>query len=309
MHSSLPPLNALRAFEAAARHLSISKAAEELSVTAGALSHQIKGLEAFLGVQVFERRPRAIALAPAGQMLYPGLRAAFADIREAVASVHRAGSANVLVISTPPGFTGKWLAPRLYKFSNTHPEIEARVSSQRRNANFITDGVDLAIRNLPINHQPDVGLVAEPLIEITYLPVCTPGFLQTYGPFHDPAEIANVPLIHDVTFSDRPNMPQWSSWLAAAGVRDVNLRHGLQFDSPDHALDATVEGAGILLAHSVLAWDDLRSGRLVAPFALTLSPGRAFHLVYPETVAQRANIVAFRSWIGQEVAAAAQNTG
>src|SRR4029077_9870633 len=136
MHTRMPPLNALRAFEAAARHLSLTKAAHELHVTAGALSHQIRGLEELLGVKLFERRVRSIALTIAGKQLYPGLQTGFIHIRDAVAGLSDAGDARVLVISTPPGFTAKWLAPRLYRFSSAFPEIDARISSSPSNANF-----------------------------------------------------------------------------------------------------------------------------------------------------------------------------
>src|SRR6478672_7625968 len=151
MRKPMPPLNALRAFEAAARHLSLTKAAQELHVTAGALSHQIRGLEELLGVNLFERRVRSIALTAAGKQLYPGLQTGFIHIRDAVAGLDATNDARVLVISTPPGFTSKWLAPRLYRFSSAYPEIDARVSSSLSNANFTTDGVDIAVRNLPID--------------------------------------------------------------------------------------------------------------------------------------------------------------
>jgi Transcriptional regulator len=141
MYDQMPPLTALRAFEAAARHLSLTKAALELHVTAGALSHQIRALEEFIGLDLFERRVRSIALTPAGKLLYPGLQTGFTQIREAVSSVRHASGNRVLVISTPPGLTSKWLAPRLYRFAGEHPEIDVRISSSLANANFATDGI------------------------------------------------------------------------------------------------------------------------------------------------------------------------
>src|SRR3974390_37230 len=170
MHISIPPLNALRAFEAAARHLSLTKAAQELHVTPGALSHQIRGLEEFLGLKLFERRVRSIALTPSGKQLYPGLQTGFIHIRDAVAAISNAGDESVLVISTPPGFTAKWLAPRLYRFSSAYPWIDARVSSSMSNANFATDGVDVAVRHLSIDASADAELVVEKLIELSSLP-------------------------------------------------------------------------------------------------------------------------------------------
>src|SRR5262249_49168466 len=152
---AIPPLNALRAFEAAARHLSVSKAAQELRVTASALSHQIGGLEELLGLKLFERRVGAIALTPAGALLYPGLRTGFMHIPHALPRLRSASQERVLVISTPPGLTSTWLAPRLYRFATACPEIDVRISSSVANANFTTDGVDIAIRNLPTDRPDD----------------------------------------------------------------------------------------------------------------------------------------------------------
>src|SRR5258708_132030 len=181
MHRSMAPLTALRAFEAAARHLSLTKAATELHVTAGALSHQIRGLEELLGLKLFERRVRSIALTPAGKLLYPGLQTGFAHIQEAMAGLAALGDQPLLVISTPPGFTAKWLAPRLYRFASAHPEIDVRVSSSFGYANFTTDGVDVAVRNLAIEGAADPALVVEKLMELSLVPVCSPGLIASYG--------------------------------------------------------------------------------------------------------------------------------
>jgi LysR family glycine cleavage system transcriptional activator len=302
MYDQMPPLTALRAFEAAARHLSLTKAAFELHVTAGALSHQIRALEEFIGLDLFERRVRSIALTPAGKLLYPGLQTGFTQIREAVSSVRHASGNRVLVVSTPPGLTSKWLAPRLYRFAGEHPEIDVRISSSLANANFAVDGFDLAVRNLPIDPQSDPTLVTEKLVELSFVPVCSPRLIETHGPFERPEALARVPLIHDDTLAHRANVPTWADWFAAAGVDGVDVSHGLRFNSSDHALDATGEGAGVLLAHDLLAYDDLRTGRLVIPIALTLPSGRAYHLVRPKRQRESAQAQAFRHWIKQEVA-------
>ena len=160
MHG-LPPLNGLRAFEAAARHLSLTKAAAELNVSPGAISHQIRGLEALLGVQLFERRVRAIVLTAAGKLLYPGVQTGFVHLREAVAGLKQSDTARVLVVSTPPGLTAKWLAPRLYRFANAHPEIDTRISSSLNNANFTTDGVHVAISHMAEHPATDPTLEME----------------------------------------------------------------------------------------------------------------------------------------------------
>src|ERR1700729_1819765 len=309
MHRAPPPLNALRAFEASARHLSLTKAAVELNVTPGALSHQIRGLEDHLGVKLFDRGVRSIALTLAGKALYPGLQAAFLHIRDALASLNRLGDPRVLVISTPPGFTSKWLAPRLYRFSIAYPEIDVRVSSSINNANFTTDRVDPPLPNLPVDAAHDEALEVEKLLDQSLIPVCSPAFVEKYGPFTSPDMLRGVPLIHDDSFSSRALMPNWADWFAAAGVRDADVSRGLRFNSADHALDATVQGAGVLLAHDALAYDDLRTGRLVAPFDLTLPSGRCYCFVCAKKRRESANVQAFRAWLKEEAAAVAARQG
>ena len=195
----LPPLNSLRAFEAAARHLSLTKAAAELNVSPGAISHQIRGLEALLGVQLFERRVRAIALTAAAKLLYPGMQTGFLHLREAVEGLKQSGAARVLVVSTPPGLTAKWLAPRLYRFANAHPEVDTRISSSLDNANFTTDGVHVAIRHMAEHPAPDPALNMEKLVTLSLVPVCSRSFLKRHGPLNTAEHLARVPLIHDET--------------------------------------------------------------------------------------------------------------
>ncbi len=303
MHSALPSLNALRAFEAAARHLSLTRAALELNVTPGALSHQIRGLEDHLGLKLFDRGVRSIALTAAGRALEPGLQAAFLHIREALASLDRLGDARVLVVSASPGFTSKWLAPRLYRFSMAYPEIDVRVSSSIKNANFTTDGVDLALRNLPANAAKEEALEVEKLIDLSLVPVCSPAFIEKHGPLTSPDTLKGLPLIHDESLSGRVAMPTWADWFAAAGVKGVDVSRGLRFNSSDHALDATVEGAGVLLALDALAYDDLRTGRLVMPFALTLPSRRCYAFVCRQERSEATKVRAFRAWLREEIVA------
>jgi LysR family transcriptional regulator, glycine cleavage system transcriptional activator len=303
MHTPMPPLNALRAFEAAARHLSLTRAAEELHVTAGALSHQIRGLEELLGVKLFERRVRAIALTAAGKLLYPGLQTGFARIREAIEGLDRAGGDRVLVISAPPGLTAKWLVPRLYRFTSANPDIDVRSSSSTAYADFAADGVDVAVRNLPVGAKPDPALVTEKLVELSVVPVCSPRLLATHGPVAGPEGLRRLPLIHDDTLAHLPEYPTWATWFAAAGLEDVDVSRGLRFNTTDHALDAAGEGAGVLLAHDLPSYDDLRTGRLVIPVAIPLSTGRAYHFVCPKNRSDRPHVQAFRDWLKRELAA------
>jgi LysR family transcriptional regulator, glycine cleavage system transcriptional activator len=301
MHKPMPPLNALHAFEAAARHLSLTKAAQELHVTAGALSHQIRGLEELLGVKLFERHVRSIALTPAGKLLFPGLQTGFVHIRDAVSGLRNASQERVLVISTSPGFTSKWLASRLYRFTSVYPEVDVRVSSSMSNANFTTDGVDVAIRNLPSNAAANSALVIEKLIELSLVPVCSPRLIETHGPLERPEALKRAPLIHDDTLAAETT--NWADWFKAAGLGSVDVSRGLRFNSADHALDAAGEGAGVLLARDVLAYDDLRTGRLVIPIEFALRSGRAYYFVCPKSREEHPHVQAFRSWIKQEVAA------
>lgn len=302
MHNAMPPLTALRAFEAAARHLSLTKAADELHVTAGALSHQIRGLEELLGVQLFERRVRSIALTPAGKLLYPGLQTGFTHIRDAVAGLGKLGNDRVLVISTPPGLTSKWLAPRLYRFANANPNIDARISSSLTNSNFTTDGVDVAVRNLSLTPARDPALVIERLVDLAFIPVCSPEFLAKHGPLDSPEALAHAPLIHDDTLVGRANIATWEDWFKAAGVK-ADVSRGLRFNSADHALDAAGEGAGMLLTHDLLAYDDLRTGRLVIPVRLPIRSERGYYFVCPTNRQENPHVQAFRTWINQEIAA------
>lgn len=300
MHKPLPPLNALRAFEAAARHSSLTKAAAELHVTTGALSHQIRGLEELLGLKLFNRGVRSISLTAEGKALYPGLKQGFGQIREAVDAVRDRNDYCVLVISTPPGFTAKWLAPRLYKLSLAHPDIDVRISSSMRLVEFATDGVDLAVRSRPTDAPDDPAVSLDKLIDLAYVPVCSPRLIETMGPFVRAADLRGVPLIHD---ESQGGTQGWGAWFRAAGVDNASIERGIRFDSADHALDAVVEGAGVLLAHDVLAYDDLRTGRLVVPVPLSLPSGRAYYVASPKAQRTRPNVEAFRTWIKAEIMA------
>ena len=300
---AMPPLSALRAFEAAARHLSLTKAAAELNVSPGAVSHQIRGLEALLGVALFERRVRAIVLTASGKLLYPGLQTGFVHIREAVSALRQSDNARVLVVSTPPGLTAKWLAARLYRFAGAHPEIDTRISSSLDNANFTTDGVDLAIRNMPDDPPPDPALDMEKLVSLSLVPVCSPKLIEMSGPLNTAELLAQAPLIHDDTLVPRARGPTWTDWFAAAGLDHVEIARSLSFNSADHALDAAGEGAGVLLVTDILAYDLVHSGRLVIPVRLVLRSSRAYFLVRPKRTRERPPVRAFIDWLKQEFAA------
>lgn len=301
MPHALPPLNALRAFEAVARHGSFARAAEELHVTAGALSHQVRGLEGLLGATLFERQARGVSMTDAGRALYPSLLTAFALIRDAVGALRGPARPGVLVVGTPPGFTSKWLAPRLYRFAQAHPDIELRIASSTAYASFLGDGVDLAVRNIPAAQADDASLEHEKLVDDPLVVVGSPAVAARVAKAR--GDLRRLPLIHDDQLAGRPGVPTWADWFRAAGVAPVDLRRGLRFSSAEHAIEAAVQGAGLLLAHAVLAHDELASGRLVAPFDVALPTGRAYYLVRPKSARPRPELAAFRRWVKREVAA------
>src|ERR1051325_8660536 len=293
----LLPLNALRAFEAIARHMSFARAAEELHVTPAALSHQIRGLEQQLGFPLFTRRTRAIELTEAGRTLYPGLHAGFESVRGAVARLDRARDANILVISATVGFTSKWLMPRLWRFLHAHPQIDARVAATMKLADFATDGVDVAIRMSTGDH-PD--LYVEKLSDDSMLPVCSPRLVEQG--LRTVADLPRFPLIHhDIPMSMRAP-PRWADWVAAAGAAGVDATRGLRVHVADHALDAAVAGAGVSLSFKLIASDDVHAGRLVSPFGPELPLSVGYYFVCPKGHEARPNVRAFHDWLYAEMA-------
>jgi len=295
MRRPMPPLNALKAFEATARHLSFSKAAAELHVTPAALSHQIRGLEDLLGLKLFFRRARSIELTDAARLIYPGIQTGFASLRQAVERLEPSQLERVLVVSATPGLTAKWLAPRLYRFLGQHPDIDTRVSAGSAYVNFVADGVDVGIR-LSSGVHPD--LYVEKLCDEWLLPLCSPKLLDNSHPLRTPKDLVHFTLIQ----VDLPGVvPTWSDWFKLAGVDGVESARGLRLNVADHALDAASEGAGVVLAYKVVASRDIGLGRLVIPFGPEIAlPGRSYFFVCPKGHEKRAPVKAFRDWIFAE---------
>ena len=292
----LLPLNALRAFEAIARHMSFARAAEELHVTPAALSHQIRGLEEQLGLPLFTRRTRSIELTEAGRTLYPGLHAGFESVRGAVARLDREREGNILVISATVGLTAKWLMPRLWRFLHANPEIDARVAASMKLADFAAEGVDVAIRMSNGKH-PDLHV--EKLFDDAMLPVCAPRLVEQG--LRTPADLARFPLIHhDITTSMRAP-PQWADWLAMVGMHEIDASRGMRVNVADHALDAAVAGAGVSLSFKLIASDDVHSGRLVSPFGPELPLAIGYHFVCPKGHETKPKVRAFRDWLFAEM--------
>ncbi len=302
----LPPLNALRAFEAASRHMSFQKAAGELHVTPAALSYQIRQLEEHLGRKLFKRLNRAVELTPDGTLLSGGVRDGFERLNQAVTALNQRRSGNVLVISAGPAFTAKWLTPRLYRFIAAYPDIDARIAASIRLADLQRDDVDVVVR---YGRGTYPGCVSTKLLDEYVTPLCAPSLLDGRNPLHEPADLVHHTLIHDETHVGVFDLPDWRRWLAEAGVTNVDAsRSGLHFNVADHAIDAAVAGAGVVLGRMVLADADIKAGRLVQPFPLKLKADYAFYVVSLELRAEEPAIKAFRDWVFAEAEGDAAET-
>ena len=292
--SRLPPLNSLRAFVVAAKHMSFSKAAGELHVTPAAVSQQIKQLEDQLGCELFRRSNRNLTLTDEGQACLPGLTDAFERIVQALEQIDAAGQAGPLTVSVAPSFAAKWLVPRLDNFRDVHPQIDVRISASMHLVDFDVEDVDCAIRY----GAGDYGeLFAEKILEETVFPVCSPALAQTNGGLKKPRDLVRFTLIHDDSPDQDPSCPDWRMWLKAAGVSGVEAGRGLRFNQSSLVLEAAAAGHGVALAKGTLAAEDLRTGRLVRPFNVTQPLDFAYYLVCPRRKTSLAKVVAFLRWL------------
>ena len=297
MSGPLPPLNALRAFEAAARHLSFKKAAEELHVTPAAVGHQVKALEDFLGVQLFRRLNRAVMLTDAGQACLPELREGFGKLASAVERLRARDGRGLLIASVAPTFAIKWLVPRLDRFQAAHPEITVRIVTTMAVVDLVRDGIDVAIR-----FGPDVerGLRGEILFGEEVIPVCSPRLMDGPHPLRRPDDLRHQTLIHlEGETADR-SWPDWETWLGAAGVPDVDQIHGLRVTQSIVAAQAAMDGQGVALIGRTCFLDDLAARRLVRAFDLGFPTEYAYRVVSPETMFGQPKVVAFREWLRSE---------
>jgi LysR family glycine cleavage system transcriptional activator len=302
MNGRLPPLSALRAFEAAARLNSFSKAAHELNVTPAAISHQIHALEADLGVSLFHRQNRQVELTASGQMLLPGLSDAFAGIRAAVRRLRAHNESGALTITASPSFVAKWLVLRLHRFQERWPAIDARISTSDEIVDLMRGDFDLAIR-YGTGRYP--GLDVELLLRNEVFPACSPRLLETGPALRTPEDLRRHALIHDTAVDRDPLAPTWSMWLKAAGIREPPTTAGLTFSSGYMALDAAIAGHGVVLAYSTIAAADLAAGRLVRLFSLSLPDLFAYYIVTAPGALERPKVRAFRDWLRREADASA----
>ena len=299
----LPPLNALKAFEAAARHLSFSRAADELHVTPAAVGHQVKALEEYLGVELFIRGNRRIELSAAGETLFPGISDGFARMLTAVEAFRRRHADQPLVISIVPAFGGKWLMKRLDRFRELHPDICIRIEATERVADFSRDPVDVAIRYGSGDYP---GLRVDCLLQEEVYPVCSPALLEGEHPLREPADLRHHVLLNSDWNPNYPTWPDWEMWLKAAGLGDLPVTYGPRLSGSSESLliEEALAGRGVALASSVLVADDLDAGRLVRPFDVTFPVQFCYWLVCPEATAEHPRTRTFREWLLSEVRSA-----
>jgi LysR family glycine cleavage system transcriptional activator len=290
MTARLPSLNGLRAFEAAARHLSFTQAASELNVTQTAISHQIRRLEEELGIRLFIRKNRALALTPEARDYLPGIRAAFNDLRLATDRLLRKDSDNVLTISTLASLAAKWLLPRLSSFQEAHPDIDVRITTSTGLVDFRSGNVDAAIR-YGRGHWP--GARAEWLMADEMFPVCSPELLAGKRPLQNPDDLRDHVLLHNTNNGD-----DWRLWLTAAGLPpDLSKPPGITFDLILMTVQAAIDGMGVAMGRTTYVKDDIAKGRLVVPFQIALPADAGFYLVSPEAAPDSPKLRAFRQWL------------
>lgn len=297
MRRQLPPLNALRAFEVAARHMSISQAALELRVTPAAISHQIRLLEDHVGLPVFVRNGRGLALTDAGAAGLRDLREGFARLAAAMDAIDSLGEAGVLSVSVAPSFASKWLLPRLETFQRAHPEIDVHVSASMQITDFVKDGTDLAIRYGAGRYS---DLSVERLLAESVVPVCSPDYLAAHGPFDAPTDLVEATLLHDDSPDNDPSCPNWEMWLSAAGARDIDAARGPRFNQSSLVIEAALLGRGVALAKTALAARDLRQGRLVQPFSAAVKVDFAYYIVAPRAKLNLPKVSYFIDWLRRE---------
>ena len=295
----LPPLNALRAFEAAARHLNFSRAADELSVTPGAVSQQIQNLEDYIGVALFKRTPKGLLLTDPAQIALPALREAFDRLVEAASMLTAAVDGRRLTVTVAPSFAAKWLVPRLGRFEALHPQVDVWISAGMELTDFNSGEVDLAIR-YGSGRYP--GLEVTRLMQETVIAVTSPELLERQ-PLNDLSDLSDHVLLHDGSPDADESCPDWTMWLAARGVKGVDGSRGPRFNQSSLVIEAAIGGRGVALAKRALAQADLDAGRLVAPFQIATAVDFAYYLVHPKAKGRLPQVKAFTAWLNTEAQA------
>jgi LysR family glycine cleavage system transcriptional activator len=296
----LLPLNALRVFESAARHLSFSRTAEELAVTPGAVSQQIRQLEDIIRAPLFKREAKGLQLTDLGRSAAPLVAEGLDRLRDASALMREPPRRRQVSISVAPSFASKWLMPRMDDFHRQHPEIEVWVSADMAPVAFDQGQIDLAIRYGPGQYP---GHVSQRLLIESVLPVCAPALMQGPTAIRSPGDLVHHVLLHDMSGDGDPGRPDWPMWLMARGVRHADARRGSRFNQSAMLIEAAVAGRGVALAKRTLAQADLAAGRLVAPFhdggAVV---GFAYHVVHPKDRPLSPSARAFTDWLRKQAA-------
>lgn len=309
MVDRLPPLNALKVFESAARHLSLKRAAQELSVTPAAISHQIKLLETYLGVQLFRRLNRGLELTPAGRAGVPLLSAGFDTLAQAVTAMRPQPDNGQLTISAAPSFATRWLVPRLHRFFSAHPEIDVRVSARLRRVREGDSDVEratlenwLAESDVAILYGRGgyAGYRTDKLFTPSITPICSPKLAAGDQPLRRPQDLVHHTLVHDDTGVLYDGVAFWDVWLKAAGVAGVETGRGSHFSHAVLAIEAAADGLGVAATIPLLAASELASGRLVMPFELLVPLKSAYYAVSNDTAGQRPAVAAFHDWLMTE---------
>lgn len=294
----LPPLRALHAFEAAARHHSFAAAANELGVTPTAISHQIRQLEETCGVKLFQRRPRPLLLTSAGARLYPALRNGFDALATAMALLAEEDAQTPLRVTSSNAFASKWLVPRLPKWREENPTVALEIIGTDAVLDVRAGATDVAIRH---TRKPPLDLMAHEVFRDTFVPVCSPRLLEQHGPIERAADLLRFPLIQYDWINSDPEAPTWRQWLAVARSIDPDFNPlekawDLSFSEELHAIDAVIGGQGVAICSDVVVSNELRSGQLVKAHPLAL-PGYGFYLVSMPHSPQAPAIEAFSTWM------------
>lgn len=301
----LPPLRSLRAFEAAARHLSFERAGDELAVTPSAVGQQVKSLEAWLGLPLFVRLPsKGVALTSVGERYAASISDMLDQLNEATARALKPEASRSLTVATVPSFASGWLIPRLGSLRERHPDIDVRISVGQGRTDFVREDVDVAIRMGRPGGYP--GLRTDLLMEETFFAVCSAALVDDpVHPLREPSDLRHHTLLHEIV-DTIPDYITWDSWLAAIGVEGLDTSRGPAFPHTYLTLQAAASGQGVALATNVLIGDYLEAGRLARPFPQEVKGPYQYYVVCPETSAERPSIVAFRNWILDQARAAGQ---
>jgi len=313
----LPPLNALRAFEAAARHLSFKDAGEELSVTPTAISHQIRGLEEYLGFYLFRRLTRALELTREGRAMLPKVREGLECFAAAIESTRQHDAGGRLLVTSPPAFANRWLIRHLPAFTAAHPEIQLHMAASldtidARDVSGVSglEGIDVRDDEAEVfirfGHGQYDGCRVDRLFAPAYAVVCSPRLLLGMRPLNEPGDLRRHNLLHDESIMELLDRPTWAEWLQVAGVSGINPDAGTHFSDPGLVLSAAIDGVGVAIASKPLIEAEVTAGRLVVPFDIVIRRTQAYYLVAPEAIADRPIVNAFRRWLCSEAATVAE---